>query len=183
MARKGLRKDGMDSTFLLVELHERCLSACFFQSVNVPLHGSMTLWHINHFSQLWITCNLAEGALFPITQIINYFSSWCCPHTFTATLDPTVWFRSGGGGGRCYGEVSAPGVFCQEEYDVHVDNFVFFLLGSTWSNFCMFSNMLLYLCSSFISLQFLCIAVNKCITVLLSYQIYISLYFIIMLEA
>lgn len=55
--------------FSYVELLEVPVSL-FLQSVEVPLNGSMILWHISH-SQVWIICKLAMETLFPIVQIIN----------------------------------------------------------------------------------------------------------------
>lgn len=104
-----------------------------------------------------------------------------------------LWFYPGGFAG-CYDELSAPDVLCQEDYDVHIDNFVFLHLGTSWGHFCLLSNRLSHPCSFLIFLQLkcsiniccilclLCTALNKCIIVLLSYEVYISLYFI-MLQA
>jgi len=58
-------------------------------------------------------------------------------------------FRSGGGGGR-YDELSASGVLCQEEYDVHIDKFVSYqdLLGVTSA--CFLAHFHNFALSSFI---------------------------------
>lgn len=66
-------------------------------------------------------------------------------YPFPAPLDPAVWFYPGGYA-WCYNELSAPDVLFQEEYDVHINNFVFLLLGTTWvislcsvTHFCTFA--------------------------------------------
>ena len=52
------------------------------------------------------------------------------------------WFHAGGGSGGWYHKLSVCGVLCQEEYDVHVDDFFFVPLGSTWDHFYMFAETL-----------------------------------------
>ncbi|KAK4810833.1 hypothetical protein QYF61_008805 [Mycteria americana] len=59
-----------DFALPLVELHEVPVSP-FLQSVQVPLDGSTTLWHISHSSQICVISKLAEGTLCLIIQIIN----------------------------------------------------------------------------------------------------------------
>ncbi|KAK4828649.1 hypothetical protein QYF61_000297 [Mycteria americana] len=38
------------------------------RAIEIPLDGSITLWHISHSSQFGVTCKLAEGTLCPIIQ-------------------------------------------------------------------------------------------------------------------
>ncbi|GAB0186707.1 ectonucleotide pyrophosphatase/phosphodiesterase family member 3 [Grus japonensis] len=59
-----------DFALPLVGLHEVPVNP-FLQPVEVPLDGSMTLWHISHSSQFGVISRLAEGTLCPIMQIIN----------------------------------------------------------------------------------------------------------------
>lgn len=60
----------------------------------------------------------------------------------------------GSGMGRCYCGLPASAVLHWEEYDVHVDDGLFFFTPeSTWDWFCVFVNMLLCLCSFFTGLQ------------------------------
>lgn len=42
----------------------------FLQVVEVCLEGSMTLWHISHFSQFCVICKFAEETLCPVIPIV-----------------------------------------------------------------------------------------------------------------
>lgn len=96
------------------------------------------------------TCNtclehfwgVQSAVLFHILYVPIPYSSGSC----------FLWFYPGGYAG-CYEGLLVPDVLCQEEYDVHSDNFVLFLLGATWGHFSLLSNTLLHFCSFLIFLQ------------------------------
>lgn len=64
--------------FRLIELCE-ILVGLFLQPVKVPLNGGTSLWCISQYSQFFIICKLAEGALSPIIQVINGDVKQCGP--------------------------------------------------------------------------------------------------------
>lgn len=91
MIGKGLRDVWMDPTFPLVVLHEKFLSSCFSSPSTSLWMTTWTLWHISHFSQLWVVCKIFERALCPAIQIINFSVSRHYAHPFPTPLDPAVW--------------------------------------------------------------------------------------------
>lgn len=135
-----------------------------------------------HLSWAFLRCAECCSFSYPFYVPIPYSSGSCF-----------LWFYPGGYAG-CYEGLLAPDVLCQEEYDVHSDNFVLLLLGATWGHFCLLSNTLLHFCPFLIFLQLkrsinfavscvFCIALNNCVIVILSYEGYVSPHFIVKLQA
>jgi len=59
-----------DPALPLAELQE-VLVGSFLRPIKAPVNGSRCSWCISCSSQFRILCKLAEGALRPITQVIN----------------------------------------------------------------------------------------------------------------
>lgn len=66
----GILPCGQDFAFSLVELYAVPISL-YLQLVQVPLEGSTALWHVSHCFLVCVTSKLAEGTVFPVTQITD----------------------------------------------------------------------------------------------------------------
>lgn len=65
-----ITSQGQDFTPAFVELHVIPVSQ-FLQPVEVTLDDSKTFWCISHFLEFCVICRLAEGTLYPSTEVIN----------------------------------------------------------------------------------------------------------------